>query len=100
MKRIYQANDLIQAQLVVNLLEQLMIPACVENVHQSGGLGELAVNYPEVWLQRTQDVARAQAAILRFENDKKKSQIQCRCIKCNELNPANFDFCWACQAAL
>ncbi len=42
MKRIYQARDIMQAQLVVNLLEQQFIPAKIENSHQASGLGELA----------------------------------------------------------
>ena len=100
MKRIYLARDITQAQLVVNLLEQQLIPAKIENSHQASGLGELAVSYPEVWVARDADAERARAIIDAFEATGRSDAADTVCPKCSELNPANFDLCWACSADL
>ena len=100
MKRIYLARDFSQAQLLVNMLEQAMIPARVENIHQAGGFGELAVTYPEIWVKRDQDEQRARQLIKEFETESKIIQQDKNCSNCNEQNPANFDWCWACQTEL
>ena len=100
MKNIYLASDIAQAQLIVNMLAQQFIPAHIEHVHQAGGLGELAVTYPQVWVQREQDVARARSLIEAFETANKAPQAEIRCPQCNEPNPKTFDLCWACQADL
>jgi hypothetical protein len=100
MKRIYLARDITQAQLVVNLLEQQLIPAKIENSHQASGLGELAVSYPEVWVARDADAERARAIIDAFEATGRSDADDTACPKCSELNPANFDLCWACSADL
>ncbi len=100
MKRIYLARDLTQAQLVVNLLEQQFIPAKIENAHQSSGLGELAVSYPEVWLTREPDAERARSIIAGFEAQARSKVADTVCPECEETNPANFEWCWACKADL
>jgi hypothetical protein len=100
MKRIYLASDITQAQLVVNMLEQQFIPAYIENAHQSSGLGELAVSYPEVWLKRDQDSERARSIIESFEAQSQRPVVDTICPQCKERNPQNFDWCWACQSDL
>ena len=98
MKRIYLARDISQAQLLVDMLEQQLIPARIENAHQSGGLGELAVSYPEVWIERDQDAQRARLIIDQFESGPADRELACP--RCGEPNPASFEFCWSCQADL
>lgn len=100
MKKVYLASDITQAQLVVNMLAQQWIPAHIENAHQAGGLGELAVSYPQVWVKREQDLPRAQAIIAVYEAEKNTTQIDTQCPQCGENNPASFDLCWACNADL
>lgn len=99
-KRIYLARDLSQAQLVVDLLEQRLIPAYIENAHQSGGLGELAVSYPEVWIRRDQDELRARDTIDLFEARSLEPLAELFCPKCGESNPASFELCWSCGSDL
>ncbi len=100
MKKIYVSRDFAQAQLLVGLLEQQMIPAMVENYHQSSGLGELAVSFPEVWIRRDQDEVRALSIIERFESAAQTTAEEQICSHCGEANPASFDLCWHCQADL
>ena len=59
MKKIYLARDFSQAHLLVDVMAQHMIRARVENVHQASGLGELAVSFPEIWVERDADEMRA-----------------------------------------
>jgi len=96
MKKVYIARDFAQAQLLVGLLEQQMIPALVENYHQSSGLGELAVSFPEVWIRREQDEVRARATLELFEAAEKVPLAERWCLNCHELNPTSFDLCWKC----
>ena len=100
MRRIYLATDISQAQLLVDLLGQAMIPAVIQNAHQSGGLGELAVTYPEIWLKREADEARALQVIERFEGPQGEAENDRVCSRCRERNPAGFDLCWSCGADL
>ncbi len=100
MKRIYLARDITQAQLLVNLLEQQLIPAKIENAHQASGLGELAVSYPEVWVVREADAKRARDLLEAFEAVGRSNASDTVCPNCNELNPVNFDLCWACSTDL
>jgi len=100
MKKIYLARDHIQAQLLVNLLELQMIPSMVQNFHQSSGLGELAVSYPEVWIRRSQDEEKALRVIDEFEGAGQAPEEERVCPHCKELNPAGFDVCWHCEKAL
>ena len=100
MKCIYLARDITQAHLVVNLLEQQFIPAKIENAHQASGLGELAVSYPEIWVVREPDAQRARDIIETFEALGRSNADDTICPGCSELNPVNFDLCWACSADL
>lgn len=100
MIKVYIARDFAQAQLVVNLLEQEMIPALVENFHQSGGLGELAVSFPEVWIRREQDESRARRVIEAFETAGRSPLPELTCPDCQEKNPGSFELCWNCGQEL
>ena len=100
MKKIYLARDLAQAQLVVNMLAMQMIPAMLQPIYQSGGLGDLAVSYPEVWIRRDQDESRARMVIERFEGAEKMSAEERACPHCQEMNPGDFELCWHCEKAL
>lgn len=100
MKNLYLARDITEAQLIVNMLSQALIPAHIAHAHQSGGLGELAVTYPEVWVKREQDIPRARALVKAFEAVNKSPGAEKICPQCYEKNPATFDICWACDADL
>lgn len=100
MEKVYLASDVTQAQLIVNMLTQQLIPAHIEQAHQSGGLGELAVMYPQVWVKRAQDATRAIALIESFEAGAADQSAELICSKCDEKNPATFEFCWACGTDL
>lgn len=99
MKRVYTAQSLIDGQLVVDLLAQAGVPCLLFNQNAQGGLGDLPVTHPEVWVKRNFDAGKARRAIVAFEN-RPPPAVDRLCGVCRELNPATFDICWRCNAAL
>ncbi len=101
MKRLYTADNSMQAQLMADELINLGIPVVIFNQHSAGGLGDLPASYPELWLKRDQDEARALRFVTSFEQKLiTDNEIQTQCHACGEHNPKQFDFCWACQQEL
>lgn len=99
MRRVFDASDLPQAQLIVDLLQSHRIESHLFNVNSQGGLGELPFVNPEVWVEELQDVQKARKLIKEFEDSHTVSG-NSTCADCNETNPANFDYCWQCGALL
>ncbi|MGR3915226.1 MAG: DUF2007 domain-containing protein [Gammaproteobacteria bacterium] len=99
MKRVYTAESLIDGQLVVDLLARAGLPSILFNQNAGGGLGELPVTHPEVWLKRDLDHPRARRAIERFERSR-PPPCDVTCAVCQESNPATFEICWQCNAPL
>lgn len=84
-----------------NLLEEAGIRAKVLNEHAQGGMGEIPFTHtwPEVWIEREQDVARARAIVRQFDT---RPDIEdfVACPRCGEQNPDNFETCWHCGTIL
>ena len=101
MLKVYSAANLPDAHLLRGLLAQSGIDARVFNENAQGGMGEIPFThaYPEVWLVNPADLARARAIIGQFECPQ-ASAAEIRCPGCAEENPANFQVCWSCGAAL
>ena len=101
MKKAYSANHLIEAQMILQLLEQAYIPAKLMNTFSQGGLGEIPFThaYPEVWVVRDDDFEKAQIIIDQYEHTP-IDPIHVNCPNCSESNPANFELCWNCGCGL
>ena len=99
MLKIYTAESLIDAQLVIDLLDQAGVPAELFNVNVSGALGELPVIYPEVWIRRNLDESKANLVIKSFTAEPPNT-VSLRCSICNENNPHSFEICWQCYNPL
>ena len=78
------------------------IPAILFHANAMGGLGELPVVYPEVWIERDLDEERSRIVIKRFEaaNETLSRDDDLVCPKCDEANPASFELCWNCSHSL
>ena len=101
MKKLYTANNLIEAQLIINLLGQAYVPAKLFNIHAQGAVGELPFThaYPEIWIMHDDDLEKAQAVIHIYENSPiEEGYVYCPA--CNEQNPRNFQLCWQCGEGL
>jgi len=98
MKLVYTAESLIDGQLVLDLLARAGVPSILFNQNAGGGLGELPVTHPEVWIKRDLDHTRARRAIEHFE--RMPPPPDATCAVCSEVNPATFEICWQCNAPL
>lgn len=101
MKKVYSANNLIEAQIVLDLLEHALIPAQLFNQHAQGGTGDIPFThaYPEVWVKRDEDYERGRRIVLQYEAIPQTNAI-IYCPACGEENPANFQLCWQCGGGL
>ncbi len=99
MKRVYTADSLIDGQLVIDLLTNAGVPCLLFNQNAAGGLGDLPVTYPEVWVKRDRDTEKAAREIQRFENSPPPTTDK-PCTTCGENNPTTFEVCWRCDTVL
>ena len=97
MIRLYQAQDLPQAQLVIDLLDQHGIAAKMNNSNAAAALGDIPFThaYPEIWLIHESDLKKSRQLIAEFE--KPLSDEQWHCQHCNEASPISFETCWNCD---
>ena len=100
MIRIYLAQDIQQANLILHCLEQHDIKATILNQYTQGALGELPFThaYPEIWVEEIFS-DKAKRLITAFEKLPLNDNI-IFCSKCNEVNPENFETCWSCGSIL
>jgi hypothetical protein len=101
MKKIYSASNLMEAQIVLDLLEHAYIPARIFNQHAQGGLGDIPFThaYPEVWIMRPEDYERGKRIVQNYEKTPATIGI-IHCLACGEENPKNFQLCWKCGSGL
>ena len=101
MKKLCSALSLPDAHLLRNLLEQAGIDARVFNENALGGAGELPIQdaYPQIWVIDERKLERARELVDAFERMPAISTTV-RCTGCSEDNPANFQLCWNCGAAI
>jgi len=100
MKRVYMAAHLPDAQMLVHVLESQGVRARVFNDVLQGGIGELPHVYPEVWIEDEHDWEHARSLVRNFEDEVTRDKGVVRCPQCHEENPASFEICWQCGAAV
>jgi ribosomal protein L40E len=101
MLKLYDANNLPEAHLLLDLLSQAGIEAQILNIFAQGATGEIPFGqaYPEIWLEDENDKPRALAIIHDYESTPTNTDwVFCR--QCGERNPANFELCWQCSKEL
>ena len=99
MRRVYVAESLVDAQLVMDLLAHNGIKAKLFNENGQGALGELPVTYPEVWTCEDRDGDIALVLINEFSALTEPDEAQ-TCMRCGESSPASFGICWLCHTPL
>jgi len=101
MLKLYDASNLPEAHLLLDLLNQAGIAAQILNTYAQGATGEIPFGqaYPEIWLEDEHDRQRAQVIISEYESTPTiTGWVFCR--QCGERNPANFELCWQCSKEL
>lgn len=101
MKKVFSANSLIEAQIVLDLLEHAYISGKLFNQHAQGVVGEIPFThaYPEVWVIRDEDYERGRTIVESYEKTPPELGTVV-CPACGEVNPRNFQLCWHCEAGL
>ncbi len=97
MIRLYQAQDLPQAQLVIDMLARHGIAAKIYNGNAAAAVGDIPFThaYPEIWLVEESDFKRSRQLIAEFEKPP-SDELWC-CEHCNEASPVTFETCWNCR---
>jgi len=97
-KRVYQAANLIDAQLMRDALLAEGIECAIHGSYLSGAAGELPVDAtPSVWVLDDGDLARARRIAAELERSAGDTR-DWRCTQCGELLAASFQYCWNCNA--
>lgn len=99
---VYQAKDLIEAELLLQRLRDRNIPGAVTNVYLQGALGELPFSVrPTVCVLEERDATAAALCIQEMEAALRAADLpDVVCTHCGETNPGNFEACWKCRADL
>jgi hypothetical protein len=101
MKKLYEAADRIEAQMLKDTLEAAGVDAVILGDYLAGGAGELPANiWPAVWIVTDSDFNKAQQLLLKFTKRHNHQQVEgdWRCQKCGEWVEASFDICWNCAS--
>jgi len=100
MIKIYTADNLQDAHLLLGLLGVSGIDARILNASAQGALGEIPFSaaYPEIWLVHARDAERARQVLTTFEQPTLGTR-PVICHGCGEENPVSFEICWNCGAA-
>ncbi len=102
MIRLYQAENLPQAQLLLDRLAAAGIEAHIFNANAQGIAGETPVTetLPEIWLENPSDEAAARAIVDEFEQQLAAPVTERPCPYCGAMNPSTFEICWKCGKEL
>ena len=103
MQRLYEAIDRIEAQKLLDLLQERGVASVVLRDFLSGAAGELPADIrPAVWVVDDDDLVRAKRVLAEFfetapgEADSAESWI---CSRCGERSEGQFQACWKCGSA-
>lgn len=101
MIRVYEAENIIDAQLALDELRAGGLDALIKGQHLMGGAGELPLNgVVSVWITVAQHEQRALDLIKEYEAGKKVQQPDQICPSCSETIEGNFGRCWNCNCIL
>lgn len=96
MKRVYNAENAFDAQLVRDHLEERGIPAVVHGNMLTGAIGELPMDTrPTVWIEDPDLYQRARDLIAQYEQTSAGGATW-SCPHCGETNEPTFEICWYC----
>ena len=99
MRRLYQAKDRIEAQMLRDFLAEQGIDTTLLGDYLTGAAGELPANiFPEVWVVQDQDLAAATELLRAWRMGPPESTGAgtWTCANCGEVLEAQFQVCWRC----
>ncbi|MEO8184709.1 MAG: DUF2007 domain-containing protein [Deltaproteobacteria bacterium] len=99
---VYQAKDLIEAELLLQRLRDRGIPSGLHNEFLQGMMGELPLSIrPTVVVFEERDQSAALLCIREMEAALRAPELpDLVCARCGDTSPGNFEECWKCRAEL
>jgi hypothetical protein len=99
-KRIYDAANLPEANLLADRLRACGIDVHILNASAAGALGDVPMMdaLPQLWLRNPAHAALARSMIAAYHAVQIDDHSNWRCPSCAEDNPGTFDICWQCGA--
>ena len=98
---VYRAENLTNAALLQQFLEERGLRCGLRNALLQGALGELPLTLqPEVFVYDDADFEKARRCVAEFEAKSSARQDPIVCPRCGEENPGNFELCWKCRSDL
>lgn len=99
MLHLYQAGDVLEAQLLAAHLDQHGVKARVTGWYLQGGVGELPADLrPSVWVLRAWQFSLARQLLADFLAADTVLQDDWRCPRCGAEVAAELALCWRCGA--
>jgi hypothetical protein len=97
---VYQAKDLIEAELLLQRLRDRGIPGAIQNALLQGMLGELPLSLrPTVCVLEERDQSAGSLCVREMEAALRAPELpELSCGSCGETSPGNFEECWKCRA--
>ena len=98
MRKLYEAADTIEAQMIKDHLLEQGIPCLLFQDALSGGAGELPTNiFPVLWLEKDEQYQRARRLVREFLASAPAPQGPAWiCPVCGEEVDPGFELCWNC----
>jgi Putative prokaryotic signal transducing protein len=99
---VYQAKDLIEAELLLQRLRDRGIPSALRNGFLQGLLGELPLSAtPTVCVLELRDQSAAMLCVREMEAALRAPELpELVCPNCGDVSPGNFEECWKCRTEL
>ncbi len=98
MKRLYECQDRLQAQMLRDALASHHIHTVILGDYLSGAAGELsAIQFPTLWVVEDDDFTLARQLVARYLTELEVERAAWRCPHCGEQIDAPFDICWNCS---
>jgi hypothetical protein len=99
--QVYQAENIIDAQLICDRLIDGGIEAEVHGEFLSGAVGELPADTTiGVWIRHHRDRQRALELTRNFEAERRQTLPCYECGNCGERVEGNYSLCWNCGGQL
>lgn len=101
MLKVYDAENQIDAQLALDILQGAGIEAVMKGGLLSGAAGELpAMGLVTLWIKDSGQESLAKEIIAEYESNKFSDAPSQKCPACAEMIEGNFSCCWNCGTEL
>ena len=101
MRKLYEAADRMEAQMLMDYLQEQEIPCVLLGDYLSGAAGELPANiFPTLWVIEDRHYPRARQLVREFGRGgvAETRAEPWRCPICGEMVDPGFDICWNCAS--